>query len=291
MTHIIDGKKIASDVQDRLAKAISNIKGRKPGLAFIRVGQLAASKIYITMKKKKCQEVGIHSIDIELDEATTEESLINEIKRLNNHPDVDGILVQLPLPDHIDTRKIIETIHPDKDVDGFHPINMGKLLIGDHSGFQPCTPLGIHVLLSHSRIPILGKKVVIVGRSNIVGKPLAALLMQKAPNCNATVTLAHSLSENLSEICKSADILIAAIGKAHFIKKEMVKQGATVIDVGINKIIDNNSLAKIVGDVDYDSVAPLCSHITPVPGGVGPMTIAMLLSNTLLSFQRRNNPL
>jgi methylenetetrahydrofolate dehydrogenase (NADP+)/methenyltetrahydrofolate cyclohydrolase len=289
MTHIIDGKKIADEVQGRLAKAILHIKSRKPGLAFIRVGHLAASKIYITMKKKKCQEVGIHSFDIELDEATSEESLINEIKRLNHHPDVDGILVQLPLPDHIDTRKIIETIDPDKDVDGFHPINMGKLLIGDPSGFQPCTPLGIHVLLSHSMIPILGKKVVIVGRSNIVGKPLAALLMQKAPHCNATVTLAHSLSENLPEICKTADILVAAIGKAHFITKEMVKQGATVIDVGINKIVDDNSLTKIVGDVDFDSVAPLCSHITPVPGGVGPMTIAMLLSNTLLSFQRKNN--
>jgi len=187
---------------------------------------------------------------------------------------------------HINTMNVMSAVDPEKDIDGFHPINVGKMLLGENSGFLPCTPHGIQVLLTHAQIPLLGKHVVIVGRSNIVGKPLAAILMQKAPHCNATVTVAHSLTENLNEICRSADILIAAMGKPHFIKSDMVRKGAVVVDVGINRVSENGK-KNLVGDVDFESVAPLCSHITPVPGGVGPMTIAILLSNTLLSYQRR----
>jgi len=182
---------------------------------------------------------------------------------------------------------MMKAIDPSKDVDGFHPLNMGKLLLGEQDGFLSCTPQGIHVLLTHSQIPLLGKHVVILGRSNIVGKPLAAILMQKAPHCNATVTVAHSLTENLPEVCRSADILIAAIGQPRFVKADMVKKGAVVIDVGINRTTGPGQKPHLVGDVDFDQVAPLCAHITPVPGGVGPMTIAMLLSNTLLSYQRK----
>ena len=287
MTRIIDGKQIALEIEQRLAFAISGIKGRKPGLAFIRIGENPSSKIYISMKKKKCSEVGILSFDREFPEMISEKEILLEIQKLNENPDVDGILVQLPLPSHINQNKILSCILAEKDVDGFHPLNMGNLLIGNPHCFCPCTPLGVHALLTHSNTPILGKHVVIVGRSTIVGKPLAALLMQKAPHCNATVTIAHSMSENLERICQTADILIAAIGKPAFITANMVKEGATVIDVGINRIPEGKS-SKIIGDVDFANVAPRCSHITPVPGGVGPMTIAMLLSNTLLSYQRRH---
>ena len=280
--NLIDGSSIAKQIQEQIAEAISSIKHRKPGLAFILVGNDPASQSYIRMKKKRCQEVGIISFDCELPVSVTENDLLKEIERLNQDPLVDGILVQLPLPDHIQSIRIVSAISPEKDVDGFHPLNVGKMLLGERDGFLPCTPLGIQVLLSKAKIPVLGKHVVIVGRSNIVGKPLAAILMQKAPHCNATVTVAHSLSENLKELCRSADILIAAIGQPHFIKADMVKKGAVVIDVGINRISSG-----IVGDVDFEQVAPLCSQITPVPGGVGPMTIALLLSNTLLSYQRR----
>jgi len=287
MTKLIEGKKVAAEIELRLADAVSQITIRKPGLAFILVGDDPSSRVYIGMKKKKCKEVGILSFDREFPTSTSERELIEEIHRLNKNPDVDGILVQLPLPPHINQTHVIESVIPEKDVDGFHPLNMGKLLIGDASGFCPCTPLGVHVLLAHSGVNIEGKHVVIVGRSTIVGKPLAALLMQKAPHCNATVTVAHSLSHNLPELCRSADILIAAIGKAGFIKEDMVKQGAVVIDVGINRIAGKDAGYRIVGDVDFERVAPKCSYITPVPGGVGPMTIAMLLSNTLLSYQRK----
>lgn len=237
---------------------------------------------YVRMKKKKCQEIGILSKDIELSETVSEEDLLKEIQHLNEDEAVDGILVQLPLPLHIHSQKILEAIDPNKDIDGFHPMNMGKLLLGDNSGFFSCTPYGITILLKRAGIEVQGKHVVIIGRSNIVGKPLAALLMQKREGSNATVTVLHSASENLNEICKSADILIAAMGSPKFVKKEMVKEGAVVIDVGINKLE-----GKLVGDVDFENVAPKCSAITPVPGGVGPMTIATLLSNTLLSYQRR----
>jgi len=278
---IIDGKKIAAEVEKTLKSAVEKIEGRKPALAFILVGIDPASIAYIKRKKKKCGEIGILSIDHELDETTSEEELLSLIFKLNQDPAVDGILVQLPLPPHIHTEKILEAIDPKKDVDGFHPLNVGRLLLGEKIGFFPCTPYGITILLKHAGIDTNGKHVVIVGRSNIVGKPLAALLMQKADGANATVTVAHSATKNLADICRSADILIAAIGKAHFITPDMVREGAVVIDVGINRLDD-----KLVGDVDFESVAPKCHAISPVPGGVGPMTIAMLLSNTLLSHQR-----
>ena len=285
--HLIDGSAIAKQIQGQITEAISHLHSRKPGLAFILVGNNPASAAYIRMKKKRCHEVGILSFDYELPETISEEFLLKEIDRLNQDPLVDGILVQLPLPPHIQTSRIISAIDPKKDVDGFHPLNVGKMLLGEHDGFLPCTPLGIQVLIARAGVPLLGKHVVIVGRSNIVGKPLAAILMQKAPHCNATVTVVHSLSEHLHEICRSADVLIAAIGKPRFIQATMVKPGAVVIDVGINRVSCGKGETQIVGDVDFETVAPLCSQITPVPGGVGPMTIALLLSNTLLSYQRR----
>jgi methylenetetrahydrofolate dehydrogenase (NADP+) / methenyltetrahydrofolate cyclohydrolase len=286
MMQLIDGTAIAKSIETTIANAIRSLKHRPPGLAFILVGDHPPSRAYVRMKKKKCLEVGIVSIDRELPSDTSEEQLLQEIDALNRHPAVDGILVQLPLPPHIATQRIMLAIDPSKDVDGFHPINMGKLLLGERDGFVSCTPQGVHVLLAHAQIPLLGKHVVIVGRSNIVGKPLAAILMQKAPHCNATVTVAHSLTEHLPELCRSADILIAAIGQPHFIQEHMVRKGAAVIDVGINRVMGPDQKPRLVGDVDFDRVAPLCSHISPVPGGVGPMTIAMLLSNTLLSYQR-----
>lgn len=282
---VIDGAKIANEIEKKIKQAISHLTHRHPGLAFVMVGDNPASKTYIQMKKKKCADVGIISFDRELSPTISEEKLLKEIQQLNQDPDVDGILVQLPLPSHLCTPRVLTAIDPNKDIDGFHPLNVGKMLLGEHDGFLPCTPQGIHVLLTHAQVPLLGKHVVIVGRSNIVGKPLAAILMQKEPHCNATVTIAHSLTENLISICQSADILVAALGKPHFIKAEMVKKGAVVIDVGINRI-EKEGKATIVGDVDFEAVAPLCSKITPVPKGVGPMTIAMLLSNTLLSYQR-----
>lgn len=283
---IIDGVAVAQTIEKRVAEAVSHLKGRPPGLAFILVGENPSSRTYIRMKKKKCGEVGILSIDREFSENITEEELLHEIEELNGDAYVDGILVQLPLPAHISALKIMEKISPSKDVDGFHPINFGKMLLGEVGGFLPCTPHGIITLLTHYAISLEGKHVVIVGRSNVVGKPLAALLMQKNSYTNATVTVAHSYTKNLDAICKSADILVAAMGKPKFITKEMVKKGAVVIDVGINRVKTGSS-SSLVGDVDYKNVAPLCSYISPVPGGVGPMTIAMLLSNTLLSYQRK----
>jgi methylenetetrahydrofolate dehydrogenase (NADP+)/methenyltetrahydrofolate cyclohydrolase len=283
---LIDGTAIAKKIQDQVAHAIAHLQHRKPGLAFILVGNNPASQTYIRMKKKRCEEIGIVSFDCILPDSTTEGQLLREIERFNRDPTVDGILIQLPLPWHINSMTIMSAVNPEKDVDGFHPINVGKMLLGENSGFLPCTPHGIQILLTHAQIPLLGKHVVIVGRSNIVGKPLAAILMQKSPHSNATVTVAHSLTENLAGICRSADILVAAIGKPHFIKSDMVKKGAVVVDVGINRISEKGK-ETLVGDVDFELVAPLCAHITPVPGGVGPMTIAILLSNTLLSYQRR----
>ncbi len=283
---LINGTEVAKTIDDRIKAALKHTR-RAPGLAFVMVGDDAASLSYIRMKKKKCKEVGILSIDREFSANISEEQLLHEIDELNLDPHVDGILVQLPLPPSISVTRVMERIDPAKDVDGFHPINVGRMLLGELEGYLPCTPHGIHVLLNHYQIPICGKHVVIVGRSNIVGKPLAAILMQKNRYCNATVTVAHSQTENLGALCKSADILVAAIGKPHFIKENMVKKGAVVIDVGINRIKETNGKSTIVGDVDFEKVAPLCSYITPVPGGVGPMTIAMLLSNTLLSYQRK----
>lgn len=279
---LLDGKAIASKIESDLREAVGHIKGRKPSLAFVRVGEDPASIIYLRMKQKHCQEVGMHSVPRVFPSTISEAELIEEIERLNQDPSIDGILVQLPLPASISPAKVIASIDPNKDVDGFHPLNVGKLVLGQKDGFFPCTPYGIQLLLFHSGIKTEGKHVVIVGRSNIVGKPLASLLVQKEPGADATVTLAHSSTKNLAAVCRSADILVAAIGTPLFIKKDMVRDGAVVIDVGINRVD-----GKVVGDVDFENVAPKCSHITPVPGGVGPMTIALLLSNTLLSYQRR----
>jgi methylenetetrahydrofolate dehydrogenase (NADP+)/methenyltetrahydrofolate cyclohydrolase len=284
--NLIDGTHVASTIEKRIKEALKHVK-RAPGLAFVSVGDDPASRAYIRMKKKKCKEVGILSFDREFSDNITETQLLYEIDELNREPHVDGILVQLPLPSHISATSVMEKIDPAKDVDGFHPLNLGRMFLGELNGFLPCTPHGIHVLLNHYKIPIQGKHVVIVGRSNIVGKPLAAILMQKSPLCNATVTVAHSYTEKLPALCKTADILVAAMGKPHFITQEMVKKGAVVIDVGISRIKDAHGKAQLVGDVDFKNVSPLTSYITPVPGGVGPMTIAMLLSNTLLSYQRR----
>jgi methylenetetrahydrofolate dehydrogenase (NADP+)/methenyltetrahydrofolate cyclohydrolase len=279
----IDGKKIAGEIHSEIERHISLSHERKPGLAFILVGENPASITYVRAKKKACAATGIASTLIELPSTVSLGDLLQTIGRLNHDPHIDGILVQLPLPPHIDEAAVTSAIDPAKDVDGFHPLNVGKMLLGDESGFLPCTPYGIKVLLERSQIPVDGKRVVIVGRSNIVGKPLAAILMQKKSGCNATVTIAHSRSDHLHEIARSADILVAAIGSPRFIRKEMVKPGAIVIDVGINRLADG----KLAGDVAFDEVAPLVSWITPVPGGVGPMTIAMLLQNTLLSYIRK----
>lgn len=277
---LIDGKKIANEIQADIAKKVEALPNRKPGLAFILVGDNPASQSYVRSKKKACASVGIVSTVIELPAMIAESDLIKQIEQLNQNPEVDGILVQLPLPSHIDEKIVTASIDPSKDVDGFHPINVGKMLLGEEGGFLPCTPHGVQVLLQRSHIPVAGKHVVIVGRSNIVGKPLAAILMQKKPHCNATVTIAHSQSENLHALTRSADVLVAALGRPFFIKKEMIKPGATVIDVGINRLPDG----KLVGDVDFQAVSEVAGHITPVPGGIGPMTIAMLLQNTLFSF-------
>jgi methylenetetrahydrofolate dehydrogenase (NADP+)/methenyltetrahydrofolate cyclohydrolase len=279
---ILDGNRIAQSILSPIAAALQGC-ARPPGLAFLLVGENPASAAYVRMKKKRCKEVGILSLDRELPATLSEEELLAEIRRLNEDPAVDGILVQLPLPAHIRTAHILKAIDPRKDVDGFHPLNVGKLLLGETDGFLPCTPRGIHMLLQAANVPLDGAHVVIVGRSNIVGKPLAAILMQKAPHCNATVTVAHSHTRQLAVLCQSADVLIAAMGRPRFISPDMVRPGAVVVDVGINRTPEGS----LVGDVDFEAVAPRTSLITPVPGGVGPMTIAMLLSNTLLSYQRR----
>lgn len=274
MANIIDGKSISLIVKDEIKDKIAELKeqGIEKCLAVIQVGADPASSVYVRNKKKGCEYVGINSLSYELPADTTEDELIKLVQELNERNDVNGILVQLPLPKHIDEDKIIKTISPEKDVDGFHPQSVGALCIGQ-KGFVSCTPAGIIQLLKRNNIEISGKECVIVGRSNIVGKPMALLMLRE----NATVTIAHSRTADLKEVCKRADILIVAIGKPEFITKEYVKEGAVVIDVGINR--DENN--KLLGDVKFDEVEPLCSWITPVPGGVGPMTIAMLLNNCL----------
>lgn len=272
MANIIDGKQISLDIKDELKNKVSELKeqGITKCLAVIQVGDNPASTVYVRNKKKGCEYIGIDSLSYELPEETTEDELVSLVEKLNNDDKVNGILVQLPLPNHIDEDKIIKTISPLKDVDGFHPESVGKLCIGQ-KGFVSCTPAGIIQLLKRSGIEIAGKECVILGRSNIVGKPMSLLMLRE----NATVTIAHSKTQNLKEVCKRADILIVAIGKPKFVTDEYVKEGAVVIDVGINR--DENN--KLCGDVDFEKVEPLCSYITPVPGGVGPMTIAMLLNN------------
>ena len=287
---IIDGKKIAEALQQEMKKEIEAIlidplATRPPCLAVLLVGDHPASQIYVKRKIEACQKIGIRSLKQLLPSSTTEQELLDHIAALNNDPAVDGILVQLPLPSSIDPTRITHAIHPDKDVDGFHPFNVGRMLRGETEGFFPCTPLGIQALLERSHIDVHGKHVLIIGRSNIVGKPIAALLMQGTPGGNATVTVAHRYTPNLKQLSLLADILIVAIGQPKFITADMVKEGAVVIDVGINKIADptKKSGTQIVGDVDFEQVAPKCSYITPVPGGVGPMTVATLLENTWLA--------
>ena len=272
MANIIDGKQISKDIKEELKEEVASLaaQGRKCCLAVIQVGNDPASSVYVGNKKKACAYVGIESLAYELPEETTEEELLTIIDKLNKDANVHGILCQLPLPKHINEDHVIKAISPKKDVDGFHPQNVGALVIGE-KGFVSCTPAGIIQLLKRSNIEMDGKHCVVVGRSNIVGKPLSLLMLRE----NATVTICHSHTKNLKEICKEADILIVAIGKPQFIDKEYVKDGAVVIDVGIHR--DENN--KLCGDVKYDEVEPVASYITPVPGGVGPMTIAMLMHN------------
>jgi methylenetetrahydrofolate dehydrogenase (NADP+)/methenyltetrahydrofolate cyclohydrolase len=284
---IIDGKQVAADIRAELRQKIEKLKNKYnkiPGLVTILVGDNRASKVYINMKSKACKEIGMLSKIELMDENTTEEELLAVVDSYNQNPDFHGILVQLPLPGHINEDRVIERILPAKDVDGFHPVSMGNLVIGKET-FYPCTPFGIVELLKRYNIETKGKHVVVVGRSNIVGKPIANMLLQKKPNANAVVTICHSAAGDLAHYTRQADILIAAIGRAQFITEDMVKEGAVVIDVGINHIDDPSTEKgyRIVGDVDFDNVAEKASFITPVPKGVGPMTIAMLLNNTYLS--------
>lgn len=277
MAEIIDGKLVSKVVRQRIAAEIESFKaetGITPGLAVIQVGCDPASTVYVRNKHKACLEVGITSYQIELPEATTEEELLSKIDELNADEAVSGILVQLPLPAHIDEQKVIERISPRKDVDAFHPENVGRIMIGNYS-FLPCTPAGVMELLAYYNIEVSGKRCAVIGRSNIVGKPMAHLLMEK----NGTVTVCHSRTKDLAEITRSADLLVVAIGKAGFLTADMVKEGAVVIDVGINRLPDG----RLCGDVAFDQVERVASAITPVPGGVGPMTITMLMKNTLMA--------
>ena len=275
---IIDGRAIAAKVQGALAQSISLLKrnGVQPGLAFVRVGEDAASKVYVGRKEKACAELGIFSETHILPENCVENKLLELIGELNSNAKFHGILVQAPLPKHFSEAKVYSTVLPQKDVDGFHPVNVGKLMLGDLTGFQPCTPAGICELLAHANVKTESAEVVILGRGNIVGKPLAAMLCQKGKNANATVTICHSATHDIKSHCRRADILIAAMGVPEFVKADMVKPGAVVIDVGVNRVG-----GKLVGDVDFAAVQKIAGKITPNPGGVGPMTIAMLMQNTV----------
>lgn len=287
MTLIIDGKSIAEQIRLEVkanTEVLFNERGIKPGLAVLLVGENAASQVYVRSKEKACVEAGFHSVVLRMPETVTEQEVLAIINSWNNDRLIHGILVQLPLPKHINEMKALLAISPEKDVDGFHPENVGRLVIG-LPGFVPCTPAGIVELLKRSQISIAGKHVVVIGRSNIVGKPIANLLYQKKPYANAVVTICHTGTEDIRPYTKQADVLIAAIGVAHRIGADDVKEGVVVIDVGMNRIVDTTTKTgtRLVGDVDYDAVAPKSSAITPVPKGVGPMTIAMLLENTYRS--------
>ena len=285
LPNLINGRAIAEQIHTETAERITALKARgvQPGLAFVRVGEDPASKVYVGMKERASQRLGIHSETHVLPAATTEAQLLELLRRLNQDARVHGILVQAPLPSHIRPTVVFSTVLPTKDVDGFHPVNVGKLLLGDPSGFVPCTPGGILELLSRSQVPTAGAEVVILGRGDIVGKPLAALLVQKAPHANATVTVCHSRTRDIAAHGRRADILIAAIGVAEFVKADMVKPGAVVFDVGVNRVPDPAAKdgSRLVGDVDFARVQPLAGKITPNPGGVGPMTIALLMRNTV----------
>ncbi|GAB4237133.1 MAG: bifunctional methylenetetrahydrofolate dehydrogenase/methenyltetrahydrofolate cyclohydrolase FolD [Chlamydiales bacterium] len=286
---IIDGQKISREICKNIQKKISAFQGRPPCLAVIMAGDNPASALYVRRKVAACQEVGITSLKKIFPSQVTEEELIGAVDLFNANHAVDGILVQLPLPEHINTTKVITAIDPEKDVDGFHPQNVGKLMMGATDGFVSCTPLGISILLQRTGADLKGKHAVILGRSNVVGKPLAALLMQRSRGYDLTVTIVNRHLQDIATICRQGDIVISAVGIPHIIESNMVKEGAIVIDVGINRIPDPNRPTKhlIVGDVDFEQVKEKTSMITPVPGGVGPMTIAMLLHNTVLSYEWR----
>ena len=281
MNNIIDGKAVSAAVKERVAKEVQALKekGVTVGLAVIIVGEDPASQVYVRNKERACEQCFMYSEKIELPESTTQTELLEIIDKLNKRTDINGILCQLPLPRHINEEAIINAISPEKDVDAFHPQNVGKIMIGDYD-FLPCTPAGVMELLASQNVEICGKHCVIIGRSNIVGKPMSMLML----HANATVTICHSKTKNLKEICKEADIIIAAVGRPKFVTADMVKSGAVVIDVGINR-----TEAGLCGDVDFEAVKPLASAITPVPGGVGPMTIAMLMQNTLTAAKKQNN--
>lgn len=281
MSNIIDGKLVSAAVKERVAIEVKelNNKGVNVCLAVILVGSDPASQVYVANKKKACEQLGIISKEYLLPETTTQDELLELVNQLNNDKTVNGILCQLPLPKGLDEKSVIEAIDPNKDVDAFHPVNVGRIMIGDYD-FLPCTPAGVMEMLAYYNIDINGKECVVIGRSNIVGKPMSMLLLHK----NGTVTVAHSRTKNLAEVTRRADILVAAVGKANFVTSDMVKDGAVVIDVGINRVD-----GKLYGDVDFAAVSPKASYITPVPGGVGPMTIATLMQNTLTAAKRQNN--
>jgi methylenetetrahydrofolate dehydrogenase (NADP+)/methenyltetrahydrofolate cyclohydrolase len=287
---LLDGKQTSADLKVEIANAVSKIKNqgkRAPHLAAILVGTNGASMTYVGAKVKACELVGFDSTLIDLPVETTEDELLSQIQALNNNPAIDGFIVQLPLPKHIDEQKVLMAVHPDKDVDGFHPMNVGRMAL-DLPTFLPATPYGIMELLERYKVPTSGKQVVVIGRSHIVGRPMSILMSQKRPAGDATVTIAHSRTTNLAELTLNADIVVAALGIPEFLTAEMVKPGAVIIDVGITRVPDETKKRgyRIAGDVHFESVAEKASYITPVPGGVGPMTIAMLLKNTLLACER-----
>jgi methylenetetrahydrofolate dehydrogenase (NADP+) / methenyltetrahydrofolate cyclohydrolase len=282
---LIDGVEIARSIREEAARETAQLveRGVRPGLAVVLVGEDPASTVYVRSKGRACDEAGIHSVTLRLPASTSQSELLDAVSALNRDPLVHGILVQMPLPKHLDPDAVIRSIDPRKDVDGFHPVNVGKLLIGERDGFVPCTPAGIQEMLRRSNVETKGAECVIVGRSNIVGKPMAALLVQDSSGANATVTVCHSRTRDLAAHTKRADIVIAAAGRAGLVTGEMLKPGCAVIDVGMNRIADETAPRRyrLVGDVDFESACEVASKITPVPGGVGPMTIAMLLSNTV----------
>ena len=292
MTELINGKKIAQELRNELKKEIDNLSskiGKVPGLAVVQVGNVAASSVYVKAKTKSAKEVGIEVIDHHLPEETTEKELLRIVDTLNNQINVNGILVQLPLPKHINEQVVLDSIHPDKDADGFHPLNVGKLSIASHNDDNlliPCTPYGCLIMLKGLGVDLSGKNAVVIGRSNIVGKPMAQLLLKES----CTVTIAHSRTKDIENVCKKADIIIAAVGKPEMVKGNWIKKDAIIIDVGINRIeVETNGELKnkLVGDVDFNDASEIASAITPVPGGVGPMTIACLLRNTTIAFENK----
>ncbi len=289
--NLIDGRAIAQEVHAETESRVATLKlaGVEPGLVFIRVGEDPASKVYVGMKERTAARLGIRSDTTVLPENTPETGLLELLDKLNADASVHGVLVQAPLPVHIDETNVFSAVSPAKDVDGFHPLNAGKLMLGEGGGFVPCTPGGVHELLIRSGVTIEGAEVVILGRGNIVGKPMAAILCQKAKYANATVTLCHSRTHDVAEHCRRADIIVAAMGVAEFVKADMVKPGATVIDVGVNKVDDPAAEKgyRLVGDVDFAAVQPVAGKITPNPGGVGPMTIAMLMRNTVRAAEQQ----